>query len=50
MVPEHTDKTLDYGGGVTATIFRNIVWTTTATQSQFKSPLPGLDRKARCAC
>ncbi len=46
VTPGHTDKTLDYGGGVTATIFRKIVWTTTATESQFQSPLPGLDRKA----
>ena len=44
--PGHTDKTLDYGGGVTSTIFRKIVWTVTATESQFNSPLPGLDRKA----
>ncbi len=46
VTPGHTDKTLDYGGGVSTTIFRKVVWTITATESQFTSPLPGLDRKA----
>jgi hypothetical protein len=44
VTPGRTDKTIDYGGGVSATIFRNIVWTTYATESKFQSPLPGLDR------
>jgi len=46
VTPGQTDKTLDYGGGVSATIFRKVVWTITATESQLQSSLPGLDRKA----
>jgi len=46
VTPGHTDNIIDYGGGVSATIFRHIVWTTYATESKLQSPLPGLDRSA----
>jgi hypothetical protein len=39
-----TDTTADYGGGFSATVFRNIVWTATVTQSRFRSPLAASDR------
>ena len=45
VTPGHTDRTLDYGGGVTTTIFRNIDWTTVATESRFQPPPPGPQSK-----
>jgi hypothetical protein len=41
---ERTDTTADYGGGFSATVFRNIVWTATVTESQFRSPVAGSGR------
>ncbi len=46
MTPGHTDKTLDYGGGVVTTIFRKVAWSTYATESTLTSPVPGLNRNA----
>jgi hypothetical protein len=46
VTPGYTDRTLDYGGGFSTTIFRKTVWSITATESQLQSGLPGLDRKA----
>jgi hypothetical protein len=41
---ERTDTTADYGGGFSATVFRNIVWTATVTESQLRSPVAGSGR------
>jgi hypothetical protein len=45
VTPGHTDTTTDYGGGFTTTIFHDIRWTVTATESRYNSTLPGADSR-----
>jgi hypothetical protein len=43
----YTDRTEDYGGGVSTTIFhKKVLWSLSATESKLHSGLPGLDRSA----
>jgi hypothetical protein len=47
VTPGYTDRTEDYGGGVSTTIFhKKVTWSLSATESKLHSGLPGLDRNA----
>jgi hypothetical protein len=42
--PARNDRVSDYGGGFSAIVYRKIVLTALATESRYRSTLPGFDR------